>query len=635
MNKIYLYSLLFFFGLIPLAFTQESTKIFLLTKDEYKFLESNNKLIPQAIKNAFGDPVKQNPYKIDIKQIDCWNKEAKEFKYNTDKSEDPSRTAFASKILAAKENIDLHLRVTLNKEKSSYNDALAPYISSKGIFTLNIVVIGDARVFIKETKDKDDFLQIIDEKGFADKAFSTFFGDPKKMNYNIAYDKLNACFVKDILEPQCNEKLELIGDGNKYDDFSNKITSSEYSSKWIIFNVGISRTRSKLNESIEKSIFKMKSGSEYIKFYFVIPKDNLRARKLTVEGKIVNPDRKPVKDLNVYLRDASNQVIATQKTDDEGAYKFEKLNEGYNYNLYIDNSCKEKALYIMTKSNIVIAEFKHSDIGFEYKLLPADISRLASITETDPEMDFIATIKGKMLKVSEKIGSIAEQVIEIKDKYNQVLQSQKTDNQGNFEFKNVNPYAAYAFDLPGYVPADKDEKVYMSNIAGEFITEFRAGENNLFHYKLLPADVSRLRYMNEEDVSLEFNSQTRNATNQIIIREMIYYESGSAEVSKESIPVIDKIAKLMTDNKEYKLEIVSHTDSRGTDADNQKLSLKRSESVAKYLASKSVDNARLKPSGMGESNPLNNCLDGKKCLEEEYRMNRRTEFKFIKEAKRP
>jgi outer membrane protein OmpA-like peptidoglycan-associated protein len=175
----------------------------------------------------------------------------------------------------------------------------------------------------------------------------------------------------------------------------------------------------------------------------------------------------------------------------------------------------------------------------------------------------------------------------------------------------------------------------MSNIAGEFITEFRAGENNLFHYKLLPADVSRLRYMNEEDVSLEFNSQTRNATNQIIIREMIYYESGSAEVSKESIPVIDKIAKLMTDNKEYKLEIVSHTDSRGTDADNQKLSLKRSESVAKYLASKSVDNARLKPSGMGESNPLNNCLDGKKCLEEEYRMNRRTEFKFIKEAKRP
>ena len=180
MNKICLFSLLFFFGLIPFAFSQESTKIFLLTKDEYKFLESNNKLIPQAIKNAFGDPVKQNPYKIDIKQIDCWNKEVKEFKYNTDKSEDPSRTAFASKILSSKENIDLHLRVALNKEKSSYNDALAPYISSKGIFTLNIVVIGDARVFIKETKDKDDFLQIIDEKGFADKAFSTFLVTRRK-----------------------------------------------------------------------------------------------------------------------------------------------------------------------------------------------------------------------------------------------------------------------------------------------------------------------------------------------------------------------------------------------------------------------------------------------------------------------
>jgi outer membrane protein OmpA-like peptidoglycan-associated protein len=43
-----------------------------------------------------------------------------------------------------------------------------------------------------------------------------------------------------------------------------------------------------------------------------------------------------------------------------------------------------------------------------------------------------------------------------------------------------------------------------------------------------------------------------------------------------------------------------------------------------------IEQTRIKPVGMGETIPLNTCTDGVKCTEEEYKMNRRTEFKFSK-----
>jgi outer membrane protein OmpA-like peptidoglycan-associated protein len=617
------------------SFAQKQTRTFLLTKEEYKFLESKNKIIPAAIKYVFGENTKQNQYKIEIKQIEAYNSEVAEFKYNMEAIADPKRDAVRAGIVGAKENIDLHFKITYDKNTSVLNESIKPYLSDKNTFTLNIVVIGDPRTFIKETRDKEDFFQILDLKLFADKAFHTFFGEPKKMNYKIVYDKLSACFVKDILEPQCNEKLELIGPDNKYNDFSNKITSAEYQGKWVMFNVGIERTASILIEPIEKAIFKMKSGNEYVKFYFVIPMDNLRARKVTVEGKIVNEDRKPVANITVFLRDVSNQVIASQTTDSKGSYTFEKLSEGQNYNIYIDNNVKEKALFVTTNNDVVIAELKKTDLGFEYKLLPADISRLAGLEEVDATMDFMRSVKGKMVKVTDKISPLANQTVEIKDNSNKVLQTQKTDGQGNFEFKNINPNEAHVFDLPGYVASDKDEKIYMTNAAGDFITEFKKDQNNIFAYKILPSEVSRLRYMNEEDIEMEFKGQISNVSNQINIRELIYYEVGSAKLMNESMPILDKVAKILTNNPGYKLEIISHTDSRGEDANNQDLSLKRSEAASNYLVAKKIDKARLKTLGMGESTPLNNCLDGRPCMEEEYKMNRRTEFKFYKEFKHP
>ena len=49
-----------------------------------------------------------------------------------------------------------------------------------------------------------------------------------------------------------------------------------------------------------------------------------------------------------------------------------------------------------------------------------------------------------------------------------------------------------------------------------------------------------------------------------------------------------------------------------------------------YIISKKIESTRIKPVGMGESKPLNSCADGASCIEDEYKMNRRTEFRFYK-----
>lgn len=49
-----------------------------------------------------------------------------------------------------------------------------------------------------------------------------------------------------------------------------------------------------------------------------------------------------------------------------------------------------------------------------------------------------------------------------------------------------------------------------------------------------------------------------------------------------------------------------------------------------YIVSKGISRDRIYAKGSGESVPLNRCVNGVKCTEEEFQWNRRTEFKVVK-----
>ncbi len=85
----------------------------------------------------------------------------------------------------------------------------------------------------------------------------------------------------------------------------------------------------------------------------------------------------------------------------------------------------------------------------------------------------------------------------------------------------------------------------------------------------------------------------------------------------------------MHDNPEIVVEISSHTDSRGSDVLNYKLSLNRSQAAINYIVSKGIRSTRLLAKGYGETKLVNNCSNDVICDDIEHQKNRRTEFQVV------
>ena len=109
----------------------------------------------------------------------------------------------------------------------------------------------------------------------------------------------------------------------------------------------------------------------------------------------------------------------------------------------------------------------------------------------------------------------------------------------------------------------------------------------------------------------------------------IYYDFDQAYLRDEATPELDKLLKLMQDNPTYIIEIGSHTDSRGSNAYNNRLSQRRAESVVRWLIKNGIDNERLIAMGYGETMNVNDCKNQIPCSEDQHQMNRRTEFKVL------
>jgi len=110
----------------------------------------------------------------------------------------------------------------------------------------------------------------------------------------------------------------------------------------------------------------------------------------------------------------------------------------------------------------------------------------------------------------------------------------------------------------------------------------------------------------------------------------IIYASGSAQLNSDAKAELQKVADLLRDNPGMKVELSSHTDSRGKSDMNMKLSQERARVASEYVASyRGVDLPRVKARGYGETRLDNTCSDGVECNERQHRRNRRTEIKIL------
>ena len=110
--------------------------------------------------------------------------------------------------------------------------------------------------------------------------------------------------------------------------------------------------------------------------------------------------------------------------------------------------------------------------------------------------------------------------------------------------------------------------------------------------------------------------------------ENIFYDLNKASLRSESMLALDKLADFIVKN-DVKIELSSHTDARGSDAYNMKLSQARAQSCVDYLISKGVKKSSIVAKGYGETKLLNRCKNNVTCPEELHQENRRTEVKIL------
>ena len=107
----------------------------------------------------------------------------------------------------------------------------------------------------------------------------------------------------------------------------------------------------------------------------------------------------------------------------------------------------------------------------------------------------------------------------------------------------------------------------------------------------------------------------------IRITQKIHFEFNRAVIRSESFQILNTVAQVMNDYPDVNIEVQGHTDSRGRDAYNERLSQQRADAVRQYLVEHGIAAARLTSRGYGEARPIesNRTSSGRAA-------NRRVEF---------
>ncbi|NMH28837.1 OmpA family protein [Flavobacterium silvaticum] len=229
---------------------------------------------------------------------------------------------------------------------------------------------------------------------------------------------------------------------------------------------------------------------------------------------------------------------------------------------------------------------------------------------SDDIYKFVETKKLDMKKVQQLVGktedvnttaAIPNATITLSDENFKVIKTVKSDAQGKYDLGEVETGKKYYVkaeaegyitkEVPVIITSDKD-KTELPFLLDPVVQAVKVGDNL--------ADAFKIR--------------------------LIYFDFDKSDIRNDAAVDLAKILDVLEKNPTMKLDIQSHTDSRGTAKYNQKLSDRRAQSTLKWLLSHGVAKHRLTAKGYGESQLVNKCSDGVECSEDEHQANRRSLF---------
>ena len=119
------------------------------------------------------------------------------------------------------------------------------------------------------------------------------------------------------------------------------------------------------------------------------------------------------------------------------------------------------------------------------------------------------------------------------------------------------------------------------------------------------------------------DAEVRREGEGIIInfKEKVLFGYDRADLTTNATTNLDKLVNILNKYPETNIEVIGHTDAKGSDAYNRTLSERRANAVTGYLRSHGISSTRLSATGMGETDPVaSNDTDEGRAL------NRRVEF---------
>jgi outer membrane protein OmpA-like peptidoglycan-associated protein len=113
-------------------------------------------------------------------------------------------------------------------------------------------------------------------------------------------------------------------------------------------------------------------------------------------------------------------------------------------------------------------------------------------------------------------------------------------------------------------------------------------------------------YLDKQAKELEQVAETKRTENGVLVnmKSEILFDSGSAVLKDEAIAQISKVGDIIAKYSDDRVRVEGHTDSTGSAAKNEELSLRRAEAVKRVLMGRGVKDTQVTALGMGETKPV-------------------------------
>jgi outer membrane protein OmpA-like peptidoglycan-associated protein len=345
-----------------------------------------------------------------------------------------------------------------------------------------------------------------------------------------------------------------------------------------------------------------------------------------------NPS-KPIANKKVLIKNEAGDVFEETTTNEFGAFAFRNLPLDQNYSIFIEeDELLSNSKIILTNKSGKDVKIVKSDLKgkFKFDLLSFEKTTLSDLNVDD--VDLIMTLNGYLYDQDKN--ALADVLMEILIN-SVVVENFKTDANGKFKFKNLGADKNYLLNIDETDPRFTSiTKIYIADSKGRIYREIKLNSIRKFQFNLLELDRIALGEYSVDDPWLEVLSiKNKQKQESITIIENLEYAYGDYKIDAAGYNVLDKVITVLNSNKNLKIELSSHTDSRSTDSYNLILSKKRAKEAVDYLISKGINKNRLIAIGYGETKLLNKCNNQTLCSEEEHGVNRRTEFKIIDDTK--